>query len=133
MIRTDTTRPKKSAPLTCAMNAPRGSDALIEEPAPSGVHYPILGSQGKLGKDAVSEVCSAHERSRTQIQRRHAGSGSYAIYPLDNREQDHEHRDPDQYRHHVHTLTILDAPSRPHDDSPPAYNDFVTLATPRSV
>ena len=34
-----------------------------------------LSSQGKLVKDAVSEVCSAHERSRTQIQRRHAGSG----------------------------------------------------------
>jgi NADH-quinone oxidoreductase subunit E len=35
-----------------------------------------LSSQGKLGKDAVREVCSAHERSRTQIQRRHAGSGA---------------------------------------------------------
>jgi NADH:ubiquinone oxidoreductase subunit E len=35
-----------------------------------------LGPQGKLGKDAVSEVCSAHERSRTQIQRRHAGPGA---------------------------------------------------------
>jgi hypothetical protein len=34
-----------------------------------------LSSQGKLGKDAVSEVCSAHERSRTQTQRCHAGSG----------------------------------------------------------
>jgi|HubBroStandDraft_6_1064221.scaffolds.fasta_scaffold83430_4 hypothetical protein len=26
---------------------------------------PALGSQGKLVKDAVSEVCFAHERSRT--------------------------------------------------------------------
>jgi hypothetical protein len=34
-----------------------------------------LSSQGKLVKDAGSEVCSAHERPRTQIQRRHAGSG----------------------------------------------------------
>jgi hypothetical protein len=36
---------------------------------------PALGSQGKLVKDVVSEVCLAHERSRTQIQRSHAGSG----------------------------------------------------------
>ncbi len=34
-----------------------------------------LGAQGKLGKDAGSEVCSAHERPRTPIQRRHARTG----------------------------------------------------------
>ncbi len=33
-----------------------------------------MGPQGKLGKDALSEVCFAHERGRTPIQRRHAGS-----------------------------------------------------------
>ncbi len=36
-----------------------------------------LGTQGKLGKDAGSEVCSAHERPRTPIQRRHACSGGH--------------------------------------------------------
>lgn len=30
--------------------------------------------QGKPGKDAASEMCSAHERARTQIRRRHADS-----------------------------------------------------------
>jgi dsRNA-specific ribonuclease len=34
-----------------------------------------LSSQGKLVKDAGSVACSARERPRTQIQRRHAGSG----------------------------------------------------------
>jgi hypothetical protein len=38
-----------------------------------------MSSQGKLGKDAVSEVCSAHERSRTPIQRRHACSWRLAL------------------------------------------------------
>src|SRR3984957_18253723 len=38
-----------------------------------------MSSQGKLGKDAVSEVCSAHERSRTPIQRRHARSWRLAL------------------------------------------------------
>jgi hypothetical protein len=35
----------------------------------------ILGTQSKLGKDAGSEVCSAHERPRTPIQRRYAFPG----------------------------------------------------------
>jgi hypothetical protein len=34
-----------------------------------------LGAQGKLGKDAGSEVCSTHERPRTPIQRSHARTG----------------------------------------------------------
>jgi len=38
-----------------------------------------MSSQGKLGKDAVSEVCSAHEGSRTPIQRRHACSWRLAL------------------------------------------------------
>ncbi len=38
-----------------------------------------MSSQGKLGKDAVSEMCSAHERSRTPIQRRHAYSWRLAL------------------------------------------------------
>ena len=38
-----------------------------------------MGSQGKLGKDAGSVVCSAHERPRTPIQRRHACSWRLAL------------------------------------------------------
>jgi hypothetical protein len=38
-----------------------------------------MSPQGKLGKDAVSEVCSAHEGSRTPIQRRHASSWRLAL------------------------------------------------------
>jgi hypothetical protein len=35
-----------------------------------------LSSQGKLGKDAGSVAYYVRERLRTQIQRRHAGSGA---------------------------------------------------------
>jgi hypothetical protein len=41
-----------------------------------------MSSQGKLGKDAVSEVCSAHEGSRTPIQRRHASSWRIALLAI---------------------------------------------------
>jgi hypothetical protein len=41
-----------------------------------------MSSQGKLGKDAVSEVCSAHEGSRTPIQRRHACSWRFALLAI---------------------------------------------------
>jgi hypothetical protein len=38
-----------------------------------GLSLWVSAVKGKLGKDAVSEVCSAHERSRTPIQRSHGG------------------------------------------------------------
>ena len=39
-----------------------------------------MGAQGKLDKDAGSDVCYPHERPRTPIQRRHARScGRYRL------------------------------------------------------
>jgi hypothetical protein len=45
-----------------------------------------MSTQGKLGKDAGSVACSARERPRTQIQRRHACScvdhpDRFDVYP----------------------------------------------------
>jgi hypothetical protein len=86
MMSTDTTRPNTSAPLMSA--------AL-------DTHYAHMGTQGKLGKDAVSVACYARERSRTPIQRRHACS--YAVDPLDQGQQDREHHDPESDGDDIHT------------------------------
>jgi hypothetical protein len=86
---TDTTRPNTSAPLMSA--------AL-------DTHYAHMGTQGKLGKDAVSVACYARERSRTPIQRRHACS--YAVDPLDHREDDQERNNAEKYAQDVHGHTF---------------------------
>ncbi len=112
MISTVTTRPNTSAPLI---------SVAFE------FHRAHMSTQSKLGKDAPSEVCSAHKRGRTPIQRSHACS--YAVDSLDQCEQDQEHHDSEQYGHNVHDRTIGRQPSRPRDDQSGAYNDFVTTLT----
>jgi hypothetical protein len=56
-------------------------------------------------------------------------TGSYPVDPLDQGEQYQERDDPEQYGHNVHACTIGERPSRPRDNPPGVYNDFVTVPT----
>ena len=47
MTNTETTSPNTSAPLMCAINAPSANESLIS-------NHAHMGTQGKLGKDAVN-------------------------------------------------------------------------------
>lgn len=109
MTSTETTSPKMSAPLISC---------------PHDAAHAHMSAQSKLGKDAPSVVCSAHERGRTQIQRSYARS--YAVDPLDDCQQDREHRDPDEDGYCVHAWTMWGGVSRPHYKDTAPHNDFVT-------
>jgi len=56
------------------------------------------------------------------------GTRSYAVDPLDQREQDRERDDPEHDRDYIHELSMDVPASRPHYDPGALRYDFVTVS-----